>query len=221
MKIKKPTSPRPYWHVDAKWIAGLILTLTLTLTLISYNLNQVTEEKIITETISSGIQALMESETPPKEEEIALLNTLTTSLYEKGPQALDELEVDDETKTQLAPLITVTGGAKAINEITKTLTTVLAIISGVFLILLVLFSKRFGRLGSPGIVLFASTFALTLASTIGLAAADAGKSPIIKVLKPIIEIVFNNYFTLTITALGMIMIALFGGIIWRLTHKFT
>ena len=45
LMITKQTSdrPRPYWHVDAKWIAGIILFVALSACLLLYNLANLTE----------------------------------------------------------------------------------------------------------------------------------------------------------------------------------
>ncbi len=44
MLINKTLSkPRPYWHVDAKWVAGILLFLSLGACLLLYNLSALTE----------------------------------------------------------------------------------------------------------------------------------------------------------------------------------
>ena len=44
MKIEEK-KPRSYWHVDAKWIFGIIFAISLAVSLFSYNLVAITEEK--------------------------------------------------------------------------------------------------------------------------------------------------------------------------------
>jgi hypothetical protein len=44
--------PRPYWHVDAKWIAGLLLTFVLGPTLLVFGLTQATAEEPAVDTLS-------------------------------------------------------------------------------------------------------------------------------------------------------------------------
>jgi len=39
----QPKSPRPYWHVDAKWIAGILLFISLGASLLLFNLWSLTE----------------------------------------------------------------------------------------------------------------------------------------------------------------------------------
>ena len=42
MSKQKSTKPRPYWHVDAKWITGILLVFTLSITFLVFNLGQIT-----------------------------------------------------------------------------------------------------------------------------------------------------------------------------------
>ena len=44
--------PRPYWHLDAKWLTGLLLVIALGLTVMAYNLMLATEEKAATDTLA-------------------------------------------------------------------------------------------------------------------------------------------------------------------------
>lgn len=38
--------PRPYWHVDAKWVVGLVLLLVWSATLFGFGLYRLTDEKV-------------------------------------------------------------------------------------------------------------------------------------------------------------------------------
>lgn len=40
---QKPRRPRPYWYIDAKWVAGLLLFSSLSACLLLYNLSALTE----------------------------------------------------------------------------------------------------------------------------------------------------------------------------------
>lgn len=49
------SEPRPYWHVDAKWIFGILFVVFLGLSLIFYTLTQVTNEKNGKELMTMGL----------------------------------------------------------------------------------------------------------------------------------------------------------------------
>ena len=63
--------PRPYWHVDAKWIAGLLLTFVLGLTLVAFSLVQVTAEKPAVDTLSMAMAVSLSGKGLDDETEIA------------------------------------------------------------------------------------------------------------------------------------------------------
>jgi len=63
--------PRPYWHVDAKWISGLLLTFVLGLTLVVYGLVQVTAEKPAVDTLSMAMAVSLSGKGLDDETEIA------------------------------------------------------------------------------------------------------------------------------------------------------
>lgn len=44
--------PRPYWHVDAKWIFGIIFAMSLGISLLTYNLANITSEKTAVDTLT-------------------------------------------------------------------------------------------------------------------------------------------------------------------------
>mgnify|MGYP001041475591 CR=1 FL=1 len=52
MSAEQTKKPRPYWHVDAKWISGLILAFLLSATLLVYGLVQVTAEQPAVEALT-------------------------------------------------------------------------------------------------------------------------------------------------------------------------
>jgi hypothetical protein len=49
VKIKKP---RPYWHVDAKWVFGILFFFCLSTTLLCFNLAAITKEKPATDALT-------------------------------------------------------------------------------------------------------------------------------------------------------------------------
>jgi hypothetical protein len=65
--------PRPYWHVDAKWVAGLLLASVLSLTLLVSSLVQMTAEEPALETLSLTMALLFSRHGLDDETEIAEL----------------------------------------------------------------------------------------------------------------------------------------------------
>ena len=59
MSNNSTLKPRPYWHVDAKWIAGLLLVPFLGATLLAYNLVQLTAEEPAIESLSLVLALLL------------------------------------------------------------------------------------------------------------------------------------------------------------------
>jgi hypothetical protein len=49
------SKPRPYWHVNAKWITGILLFFVLGLTLLTYNLVQITNEQPAVEAVTTAL----------------------------------------------------------------------------------------------------------------------------------------------------------------------
>src|SRR4030067_476335 len=125
--------PRPYWHVDAKWISGICLLLLLSFTSLVFIAWQVTDRPTGT----------------------TLLTTLLAEpLYDEGAQGLASLITDPELKKGVEE------NAKPLSFISAEMHSKLrgvlvasVVASLVFLGLLVFFSYRFGRIGSPGWVI--------------------------------------------------------------------
>jgi len=62
MNAERVSRPRPYWHVDAKWVVGLLLILALNLSMLFYNLYLVTDEAPAVETMSTLLAVLTSPE---------------------------------------------------------------------------------------------------------------------------------------------------------------
>jgi hypothetical protein len=62
MNTSLPSRPRPYWHVDAKWVVGLLLLGVLSLTLLVYNLVQVTDEEPAVDALSLALALVLSPE---------------------------------------------------------------------------------------------------------------------------------------------------------------
>jgi hypothetical protein len=59
MKIPKAEKrPRPYWHVDVKWIVGILLFFALGAALLLFNLSKVTEREFVVETSATVVAGL-------------------------------------------------------------------------------------------------------------------------------------------------------------------
>src|SRR3990172_4959778 len=71
MASESSPRPRPYWHVDVKWIAGLLLTFVLGLTLVAFSLVQVTAEKPAVDTLSMAMAVSLSGKGLDDETEIA------------------------------------------------------------------------------------------------------------------------------------------------------
>jgi len=103
------------------------------------------------------------------------------------------------------------------------------------LALLILFSYRFGRLGSPGLVLFVASLPGAIISTalsrmppadallVGLE-QDVGLTDRLgqvasQVLPPMMRDFSVSYTIVLLTGLALIIVAVLGGLIWRLTRR--
>jgi len=197
MSTDKSPKSRPYWHVDAKWLTGILLLFLLTITFFVFILVQVTAPEqgiaLLTVTLASsfsaegggldasgdieimrqniaespngewqpipGMQIFVREEDivgkTPREARMWFFRQWAEPLYYKGPQGLASLITDPQMQKG------VEGGVGPLGFITahthSTLQGVFAasgLISLFFLSLLIFFSYRFGRLGSPGCVIF-------------------------------------------------------------------
>lgn len=71
MTLEAEPKPRPYWHVDAKWIAALLLTFVLGLTLVAFSLVQATAEKPAVDALSMALAVSLSGKGLDDETEIA------------------------------------------------------------------------------------------------------------------------------------------------------
>jgi len=189
---------RPYWHVDAKWLTGILLLFLLNITFLVFILVQVTapeqgitllttslassfsfesggldaagEMEIIRQMIAEspdgewqpipGLQTVVRLEDiegkTPREVRLWFFRQMAEPLYYGGVQGLADIMTDPDMQETLLE-----GGVGPLGFISaETHSRLLMIfaasglVSLLFLGLLVLFSYRFGRLGSPGCVIF-------------------------------------------------------------------
>ncbi|HBG74970.1 MAG: hypothetical protein A2X25_07290 [Chloroflexi bacterium GWB2_49_20] len=197
MSTSKVIKPRPYWHVDAKWLTGIFLLLLLNITFLIFLLVQVTGPEqgitLLTTTLASsfsfesggldtssdleimrqkiaespdgqwqpipGLQIIVREEDiagkTPREARLWFFRQMAEPLYYNGEQGLADIMTDPEMKKGLAGGVGPLGLISAATH--RKLLVVFAVsglVSLLFLGLLVFFSHRFGRLGSPGCVIF-------------------------------------------------------------------
>jgi hypothetical protein len=267
--------PRPYWHMDAKWIAGLLLTGVLTLTMLVHSLAQITDEEFAVDSIAlalvlalaegdlddesaleefllqvrdspdgilqlvPGLRITVQEEEiaglSPREAAMTIMRKVARPLYHGGSQGLADLADDPELADQIIE------GGGLFNIMTRethyNLRQALPILVGVCLLLLVplvFFSYRFGRLGSPGFVVFAASlpgaFLFSVFSTIGGAErvvrpgreegiTRLGAYVASEILPPLAQIMARNHLLFMFTGIGLMAIAILGSLIYRSTRK--
>jgi hypothetical protein len=274
MSTDKGSKPRPYWHVDAKWLTGILLLFLLNITFLIFLLVQITAPgqgiTILATTLASqfsfegggldaegdvDIMRQMINESPDKQwqpipgleiivraEDIEGLSAREARLwffrqwaeplYYEGPQGLADLMTDPEMKAGLAQGM---GPLGIISAVTHGKLLIALGISGLvslfFLGLLVIFSHRYGRLGSPGCVLFlvAVPNLILLAGLHGWL-ENAGQSNetssvqimlsrytqlAADVLPGIIQTALYIYFFLVLLGILLLLVALIGSIFGR------
>lgn len=55
MGPEKSRKPRPYWHVDAKWVTGLVLIFVLSAALLVHALTRITAERQAVDAVSTAL----------------------------------------------------------------------------------------------------------------------------------------------------------------------
>jgi len=274
MDTSKERKPRPYWHVDAKWITGILLLLALNITLLVLILVLATAPEqgitLLTTTLASSFSAqgggLDEAgdieiakqkiaESPngewqpipgmrivvraediagmtPREMRLWFFRQWAEPIYYDGADGLASLMTDPSMKSELE------GGVGPLGFISaethgklKTALAVSGLISLVLLGLLVFFSHRFGRLGSPGcIVLLAAIPGLVLMSGArgwlehsAQPPAGGGEETFITrytqlaadVLPGVVNQAIQIFLALTLLGAGLMLVALVGAIFLR------
>lgn len=265
---------RPYWHVDAKWITGLVLVVVLSITFLIFNLVQITNQEngidFLTILLASmfsqqaggldeeadieialekmaadpdGIWqpienlniTIQEDEIEgltPREIRLLFFRKWAEPLYQDGIEGLADLADDPDMKASILD------GGGLLNVITeanhsklKTLLTGLVILCAVLLAFLVFFSYRFGRLASPGCVIFAAALPgfILLPLSAGLGSTSTGEIPAEgsqgmlatyaqiagDSLPGIIEIITRNYLIFLGVGFLLMLVGILGGIFIR------
>lgn len=276
MKFKSESKTRPCWHVDAKWVAGIILTFTLSLSFLVYSLVIITAEKPAIDTLTIGLALAFSQNGLDDEAEIAELkqalklspdksihpipglnvvireqdiNGLTPRqirfyifrqiaepLYKRGPEGLAALAGDPKMENKMVEDSGILGFLTLKTHRTlKNLLLILGLISFILFVPLVLFSYRFGRIASPGIVIFISSLPGALAfSSANLALRSLGANShqarvtdmsgmasliVANVLPSTVQTVVQNYLVFLLTGLGLIIVSVLGKFIYWLVQR--
>lgn len=272
---ERPRNARPYWHVDAKWVAGLLLVVVLSVTLLVLNLVQITAEQPATEMMATTLATLFSRRGLDDESEIALMRQalraspdgtlqpipglpivirekdiaglsprqirlyafrqLAVPIYRGGAAGLAAQITDPEMRKSLA------GGVGILELFTlKThqfLRRVLLLLVGICLFLfipLIFFSYRFGRLVSPGVVLFVTSlpgtgvsvllWGITQNQELPAPPGEAGSITgmlgymLANILPHVVPIVVRNYLIVLALGFGLILLAILSSVVWRLTR---
>lgn len=273
MGIEHTPKPRPYWHVDAKWISGLILAFMLSVTLLIYGLVQVTAEQPATEVLTLATALMFSPNGLDDESDIALLRQVLAlspdgtiqpipgmgitvsaqeiegltpretrlqffrkwaeAIYPDGIQGLADLADDPELKAQILE-----GGA-VFNVLTlpthqalQRALILLAAVSFFMFIPLVLFSYRFGRIGSPGCALFFASLPGAIFFTFLAMAVKPILAPSIEessatgmlgylvsqVLPSMAKSIGQSYQVFLALGVGLMLLAGLSSIVWSLVH---
>jgi hypothetical protein len=274
MSSEHTPKPRPYWHVDAKWIAGLLLSLTLSVTLLIFGLVQVTAEKPAIDVLTLGMALMyspngLDDETEieemrqlleaspdgsiqpipglqisvrerdiegltPREVRLHFFRMWAEPVYQDGIEGLADLADDPELRSEIIE------GGGLFNVLTlKTHQAlqrglVVAVIASLLLFIpLVIFSYRFGRIGSPGCVFFfASLPGVLFFSLIGIAIKPISEPPVAEgsmtgmlgylvsnLLPSLAKSIAQGYLIFLAVGLGLLLLAGLSNTIWRVTHK--
>jgi hypothetical protein len=171
----------------------------------------------------------------PRETRLYLFRQLAEPLYRGGPEAMAALADDPEMQKAIAGGVGLLGlfSAQTHQTLQRGL-TVLMIVALVLLPFLILFSYRFGRLGSPGCVLFVVSLpgALILTflaravqpMTTPPAGEEAGLTGMVgylasNLLPVLVAPMARNYLIALGIGFGLMLLAVLGSLVWRLVRK--
>lgn len=268
-----PARPRPYWHVDLKWIFGILLFIVLNVWLLLSSLVAITTEKIAVDAMSIGLASTYSLEKgldddsdlkkvkqliklspdgtfkpipgmpitlkakdldalSPRELRLNIFRQIAEPIY-RG-ETVNFLNSQDKTQKksaleELGLLALVTAES---HEKLKGLRPILALVAIGLLLPLIYFSRHFGRLASPGLVLMAASLPGTavfnflnlvlrtkgapappgLSSSMGEAAGYVAAST----LPPIIDALAQIYLSYFIFGTVLLILALLGKIGWKI-----
>lgn len=274
MNTGKILKARPYWHVDAKWLTGILLLFLLNITFLVFILLQVTAPEqgiaLLTTTLASSFSAesggldseadieIMRqkiAESPngewqpipgmrivvreediagktPREARLWFFRQWAEPVYYDGAQGLANLITDPEMQKSVEEGVGPLGIISAnTNSKLQGMFAVSGLASLVFLGLLIFFSYRFGRLGSPGCVIFLAAIPgiILLSGVRGWLEQSAQSSTAVgeetyvtrytqlaaDVLPDVVQRAMQIYVFLIFVGLGLMLAALIGAILIR------
>ncbi len=270
MSIHTDSPRRPYWHVDAKWITGLLLFVSLSVTFLAFNLWQVTAAEpginALTLLLASAFSpegldseadiALMQeqlresgtgeiqpvpglritirtediADLSPREVRLFFFRQWAEPLYYQGAAGLAEL-ADDPAMRQsieegIGPLALLSAES---HQQLRPVWIGLTLVDLLLLLLLIVFSYRFGRLSSPGCVLFLAAFPaalllviarqswlnqLTTAPPTGESLSDRLLNLTATALPGLLDLILRNYLVVAAVGLGLVLLAVAGSLLW-------
>lgn len=267
---------RHYWHVDAKWITGLLLVFALGLTLLFYNLIHITEREQAVDTLSlvfaysfsmekglddesdlEELRKLLQASPNQKfqvpglnlsltladienksgrEVRMDLARQLAEPYYEQGVEGLTGLLAISESGSESEMLDSLKMWSFLTLDAHEKIQGYFKILLGISVFLatlLVLFSHRFGRLGSLGLavsiaslpgVFLGGIVAESLQGTSAAAGAAGGFQELasslgVEMLTPVLPTLKHTYVNMLIMGLGLLATAFVGSLIWRVVLK--
>lgn len=274
MKNFLSPSPRPYWHLDVKWITGLLLVISLGISSIMYNLTLVTDEKPAVDTLAMTYALTFSQNGLDDETEIAMLRLAVKAsstksykpvpginialteqdlanktpreirlnyfrkwaepFYKQGEAGFLALATDEQTKKGIG------NGMGALTIFTlqthQTLEKIYSytlIASAILLALVVLFSRRFGRLFSAGFAfvvasgpgaLITSLVAQSMQTPVAVPSQSEGTTAMAKylaanTLPPFLEIISRNYMNLLKLGITLIILSALAKLTWWIVTK--
>ncbi len=276
MNTNGTSKPRPYWHVDAKWITGILLLFLLNITFLLFVFVQITapdrgidlltvmlasafsrdglDQEADLEIMQQKIAAspdgawqpipslnIVVSEQDiagltPREMRLWFFRQLAEPIYYEGAEGLKSLATSPEMQKNMEGGIGPLGliSAKTHSKLQK-IFFVFGLISLGLLGLLVFFSYRFGRLGSPGLVIFlAAVPGLIVFSGMRGWLAQNAENPVqstettavtvykqmitqlaADALPEIVQMAIRTYLALVLLGLALIFVALIGPLFFR------
>lgn len=269
MTPEREMGRRPYWHVDAKWVIGLILWFVVSATLLLWNLVLVTEPEPAMNTIGRAMALAFGSRAPNQDAQVAELVRTLHATPDQSIQpvpglriALRYQDIADLPPQQVRlyifhqlaepaylggvqelALLVDDGQVKAGIQDNKTLLdfftlqthqglqgdlVAAAAISLFLMIPLILFSARFGRIGSPGVLLLTVSLPGALVSSLmgmfserimAASAVTAGNPAnlptylVSNAVAPLAQSAVQSYLAVAAFGLGLVFVAVMGNFI--------
>lgn len=266
--------PRPYWHLDAKWIVGLLLTVTILATLLAYILFKITQREVAIRSTAIIIASLFSPEgldeaksfqeaktkfladkdqfqplpglkifvtrddleqLSPRGIRIKIFSQITQAFYDGGDNGLQQITQEGQSAQELA------GSLKLLSPFTQKghlliqkILNFSLIINTILLLGLIYFSTRWGKLFSLALIIFLSSFPLTVLLFLIKASLDKGiatSPPTKEALNSVagyaaanafgssVQLLSTQFVRLTLGALSILLLMIIIGSIFKLSRK--